>query len=73
MARGRAHAARRPRRACAAQLPLADKVRVATHVIDNDGDRAATEAQVDALLAQARDRSYDRSGIGKPRPGRANR
>jgi len=35
----------------AAQLPLADKLRVATHVIDNDGDRAATEAQVDRLLA----------------------
>ena len=35
----------------AAQLPLADKLRVATHVIDNDGDRAATEAQVESLLA----------------------
>ena len=36
----------------AAQLPLADKLRVATHVIDNDGDRAATEAQVDRLLGK---------------------
>jgi len=35
-----------------AQLPLAEKLRVATHVIDNDGDRAATEAQVDRLVAQ---------------------
>jgi dephospho-CoA kinase len=35
----------------AAQLPLEDKLRVATHVIDNDGDRAATEAQVESLLA----------------------
>jgi dephospho-CoA kinase len=37
-----------------AQLPTEDKVRVATHVIDNDGSRAATEAQVDALLARLR-------------------
>jgi dephospho-CoA kinase len=39
----------------AAQAPIADKLRVATHVIDNDGDRAATEAQVDELLASLRD------------------
>lgn len=32
-----------------AQLPLADKVAVATHVIDNGGTRAETEAQVRAL------------------------
>jgi dephospho-CoA kinase len=37
-----------------AQLPTEEKVRVATHVIDNDGTRAATEAQVDALLAKLR-------------------
>jgi dephospho-CoA kinase len=37
-----------------AQLPLADKLRVATHVIDNDGDLAATEAQVDRLLVELR-------------------
>lgn len=37
-----------------AQLPTADKVRVATHVIDNDGDLAATEAQVEALLRRLR-------------------
>ena len=36
----------------AAQLPLAEKLRHATHVIDNDGDLAATEAQVDAVLQQ---------------------
>jgi dephospho-CoA kinase len=33
-----------------AQLPTADKVRLATHVIDNEGDLAATEAAVDDLL-----------------------
>jgi dephospho-CoA kinase len=33
----------------AAQLPLADKVAVATHVIDNGATRAETEAQVRAL------------------------
>jgi dephospho-CoA kinase len=33
----------------AAQLPLAEKVAVATHVIDNSGTRADTEAQVHAL------------------------
>ena len=37
-----------------AQLPQDDKVRVATHVIDNDGDLAATEAQVDRVLAALR-------------------
>jgi dephospho-CoA kinase len=35
-----------------AQLPTADKVRLATYVINNDGDLAATEAAVDALLRQ---------------------
>lgn len=34
----------------AAQLPLAEKVRLATHVIENDGDLEATRAQVAALL-----------------------
>ena len=38
-----------------AQLPTEEKVRVATHVIDNDGARAATEAQVEALLAKLRE------------------
>jgi len=38
-----------------AQLPQEDKVRLATHVIDNGGDRAATEAQVDRILAKLRD------------------
>ena len=46
----RAQAAARVR----AQLPTEEKVRVATHVIDNDGGRAATEAQVDALLNKIR-------------------
>jgi len=35
----------------AAQLPLAEKRRVATQVIENDGDMARLAAQVDALLA----------------------
>ncbi|MES1157741.1 MAG: dephospho-CoA kinase [Haliangium ochraceum] len=34
----------------AAQLPLAEKRRVATQVIDNDGDEAALAARVDKLL-----------------------
>ena len=34
-----------------AQMPEEEKVRLATHVIDNDGDRAATLAQVDGLLS----------------------
>jgi dephospho-CoA kinase len=38
----------------AAQLPLADKVRVATHVIDNDGDLEKTRAQVERLVAALR-------------------
>ena len=37
-----------------AQLPLADKLRVATYVIDNDGDLAASEAQVDELIEKLR-------------------
>jgi dephospho-CoA kinase len=37
-----------------AQMPQEEKVRVATHVIDNDGDLAATEAQVDRILASLR-------------------
>jgi dephospho-CoA kinase len=36
----------------AAQLPLARKVAVATQVIDNEGTREATAAQVTALLAK---------------------
>jgi dephospho-CoA kinase len=39
----------------AAQLPLAEKIRVATVVIDNDGDPEATRAQVVALVKQLRD------------------
>ena len=37
-----------------AQLPQEEKLRVATHVIDNDGDLPATEAQVDRVLAALR-------------------
>ncbi len=35
----------------AAQLPLAEKRRVATFVVDNSGDASATRAQVNTLLA----------------------
>jgi len=35
-----------------AQLPMADKVAVATHVIDNSGDPSATAAQVARLLGE---------------------
>jgi dephospho-CoA kinase len=34
-----------------AQLPLLAKVRVATHLVDNDGALAATKAQVERLVA----------------------
>ena len=37
-----------------AQLPLADKRKVATHVIDNSGDLAATRRQVEALVTELR-------------------
>jgi dephospho-CoA kinase len=37
-----------------AQLPQEDKVRRANHVIDNDGDLAATEAQVERVLSELR-------------------
>jgi len=37
-----------------AQLPQEEKLRRATHVIDNGGDRAATEAQVERVLAKLR-------------------
>jgi dephospho-CoA kinase len=36
----------------AAQLPMGEKRRVATHVIDNDGDLDALRARVDALAAR---------------------
>lgn len=49
-----------------AQAPPEAKLAAATHVIDNDGDLAATESQVDDLLAHI-------TGSGKPRPGLANR
>jgi len=37
-----------------AQLPQEEKVRRATHVIANDGDLAATAAQVDQIIARLR-------------------
>jgi dephospho-CoA kinase len=37
-----------------AQLPLIEKQKLATHLIDNSGDLAATEAQVKALVDQLR-------------------
>jgi dephospho-CoA kinase len=54
-------------RKIASQMPLADKARLADHVIDNSGDRAATEARTRevhaALLADLHRRHRD------PRPG----
>src|SRR6185312_217496 len=38
-----------------AQLPSAEKARVATYVIDNDGALAETERQVEAVLGKLRD------------------
>jgi dephospho-CoA kinase len=44
------------RRRMASQMPVSEKAKLADHVIDNSGDRAATEAQVrrvhGALLAE---------------------
>jgi dephospho-CoA kinase len=37
-----------------AQLPLLAKVRVATHLVDNDGDLEATKQQVERLVASLR-------------------
>ena len=37
-----------------AQLPLLAKVRVATHLIDNDGELEATKEQVERLVASLR-------------------
>lgn len=37
-----------------AQLPLLAKVRVATHLVDNDGELAATREQVERLVASLR-------------------
>jgi dephospho-CoA kinase len=39
----------------AAQLPIDQKVKKATHVINNDGTFEQTDAQVDALIASLRD------------------
>jgi dephospho-CoA kinase len=59
MARDGMTAAPPPRR-MAAQMPVAEKAKLADHVIDNTGDRAATEARTrevfDALLAELRAR-----------------
>lgn len=41
----------------AAQLPLADKVKVADFVIDNSGPREATERQADEVLSKIRARA----------------
>ena len=46
-----------------AQLPQEEKLRVATHVIDNDGDLAATEAQVERVLAALRARDGARRSM----------
>lgn len=50
LGRGMAEADARSR--IANQIPLPEKVRRATHVIDNSGDREATRAQVERLWAE---------------------
>jgi len=52
-----------------AQRPLADKVRVADHVIDNDGDIEATRAQLDRILRAIETRSESNHAT----PGRPTR
>ena len=42
------------RRKIASQMPLTEKAKLADHVIDNSGDRAATEAQVRPVHAALR-------------------
>lgn len=42
------------RRKIASQMPLTEKAKLADHVIDNSGDRAATEAQVRRVHAALR-------------------
>ncbi|WP_437840879.1 dephospho-CoA kinase [Sorangium sp. So ce1153] len=49
----------------AAQLPLSSKVAVADYVIENSGDRAATERQADEVLASIRAR-FAPSGAARP-------
>ncbi|WP_437311523.1 dephospho-CoA kinase [Sorangium sp. So ce388] len=49
----------------AAQLPLSSKVAVADYVIENSGDRAATERQADGVLASIRAR-FAPSGAARP-------
>ncbi|WP_437786077.1 dephospho-CoA kinase [Sorangium sp. So ce1097] len=53
----------------AAQLPLSSKVAVADHVIDNAGDRAATERQADEVLASIRARLGVPAGADRPGSG----
>ncbi|MGK3963206.1 dephospho-CoA kinase [Sorangium sp. So ce118] len=48
-----------------AQLPLSSKVAVADYVIENSGDRAATERQADEVLASIRAR-FAPSGAARP-------
>jgi dephospho-CoA kinase len=59
MARDGMSAAEASRR-MATQMPVADKAKLADYVIDNSGDRAATEARTrevfEALLAELRGR-----------------
>ncbi len=44
------------------QMPVAEKARLADHVIDNTGDRSATEAQVRAVYAALLERRRRMSG-----------
>jgi dephospho-CoA kinase len=62
-----------------AQLPLSEKVKVATWVIDNGGDLAVTRAQLDRVIAEIEGKfgsvevpgaPRGGNGAGKPGPGR---
>ncbi|WP_437960882.1 dephospho-CoA kinase [Sorangium sp. So ce119] len=56
----------------AAQLPLSSKVAVADHVIENSGDRAATERQADEVLAAIRARFGVPAGAARPASGQGS-
>jgi dephospho-CoA kinase len=59
------------RRKVRSQLPLEDKARLADYVIDNSGDRAATEAQVRRVHAALMEELRARERAPAPPPARA--
>ena len=72
-ARGPGDAAcRRARRRIAAQATDEERRELATHVVDNSGDRAQLEAQVDEVWTDLERRLAEKSGE-EPAPGRPSR